>query len=304
MPEFEFRTTSSTGYDNLMKWLGTGSVGKRNFQRTIECISHPSKIRLSVKIGLSLQTIGQTKLLFITFNAPQGWKLLSAKKLLETSKTPLYEMDALHVYEFPNRSEYECSELFLGVTLLEDLPTPKELKVDMFQHMISNLGDEDFQIKCNGETVAFNKAMLQSVSDVFQTMFKRDSNKEVMEDCMEIEDFSVETIKDFKRAILEGPVSPSIELMMFAHKYNVKPLLQYCERHIGGDISFFEVFEVIKAAYLIDSDSLLNKAVNAVVKDARSFSETEDWKTFKKAHPDCFIKMMDLLMFSQEYRHT
>ena len=207
-----------------------------------------------------------------------------------------------HEYEylFHSRNEYESSKLSVEVTLIEDLPTPKELKVELFQHMISNLGEEDFHIKCNGETLAFNKAMLQSVSDVFQTMFKRDTNKEVTEDCMEIEDFSVETIKDFKSAILKGEAScPTVELMMFAHKYNVKPLVQYCERHIGEDVYSGNIFEVIKAAYFLDSDNLLNKAVEYLVKNARRLNDNEDWKVFKKAHPDCFIKMMDLIMFSK-----
>ena len=207
-----------------------------------------------------------------------------------------------HEYEylFHSRNEYESSKLSVEVTLIEDLPTPKELKVDLFQHMISNLGEEDFHIKCNGETLAFNKAMLQSVSDVFQTMFKRDTNKEVMEDCMEIEDFSVKTITAFKSTILEGNVkTPTIELMMFAHKYNVKPLVQYCERHIGENVHSGNIFDVIKAAYFIDSDNILNKAVNFLVKHTKTLKDTEEWKMFKKSHPDCFIKMMDLIMFSK-----
>ena len=207
-------------------------------------------------------------------------------------------MNGSCAYQFYNRSDCESARFYAEVTLLEDLPTSKELKVDLFQHMISNLGVEDFHIKCNGETIGFNKAMLQSVSDVFQTMFKRDSNKEVMEDCVELEDFSVKTITAFKSSILEGDVeSPTIELMMFAHKYNVKPLLQYCERHVGENVNKGNIFKVIKAAYFIDSDNLMNKAVNFLVKNAKTLKDTEDWKMFKEAHPDCFIKMKDLLMF-------
>ena len=90
---------------------------------------------------------------------------------------------------------------------------------------------------------------------------------------------------------------------MLAHKYDVKPLFQFCERQIGLDIGERihnnKMFEVIKAAYFIDSDYLLNKAVEYLVKNTRRFDDNEDWKVFKKAHPDCFIKMMDLIMFSK-----
>ena len=65
------------------------------------------------------------------------------------------------------------------------------------------------------------------------------------------------------------------------------------------DVYSGNIFEVIKAAYFIDSDNLLNKAVTFLVKNAKTLKETEDWKMFKKSHPDCFIKMMDLIMFSK-----
>ena len=65
------------------------------------------------------------------------------------------------------------------------------------------------------------------------------------------------------------------------------------------DVYSGNIFEVIKAAYFIDSDNLLNKAVTFLVKNAKTLKETEEWKMFKKSHPDCFIKMMDLVMFSK-----
>ena len=301
MPEVKFvtRYTEWQRHSTLRLTEIFRNYTQRNLHYEI-VMPYQSKFFLTAKINLTYQLIGQARYVFISFNAPRGWKLMSIEKCFEPNITPKIKMDGFYGYEFQNISEYEATKFFVEVTLQEDLPTPIELKADLFKHMISHLGEEDFHIKCNGETVAFNKVILQSVSDVFETMFKRDSNKEVTEDCMEIEDFSVETIKEFKSAILKGEAScPTVELMMFAHKYNVKPLVQYCERHIGEDVYSGNIFEVIKAAYFLDSDNLLNKAVEYLVKNARRLNDNEDWKVFKKAHPDCFIKMMDLIMFSK-----
>ena len=55
--------------------------------------------------------------------------------------------------------------------------------------------------------------------------------------------------------------------------------------------------EIVDAAYKINDDTLLKKAMEFVGLNYGSFNEIEEWKDFIKSNPKCVAKMMEFIMF-------
>ena len=55
--------------------------------------------------------------------------------------------------------------------------------------------------------------------------------------------------------------------------------------------------EIVDAAYKINDDNLLKKAMEFVGLNYGSFDEIEEWKDFIKSNPKCVAKMMEFIMF-------
>ena len=61
------------------------------------------------------------------------------------------------------------------------------------------------------------------------------------------------------------------------------------------------MYDVIKAAYLINDEELLKKATKFIGKNRGTFKdENPQWNEFKNAHPKCFVKMMEFMMFENQ----
>ena len=61
------------------------------------------------------------------------------------------------------------------------------------------------------------------------------------------------------------------------------------------------MYDVIKAAYLINDEELLKKATKFIGKNRGTFKdENPQWDEFKNAHPKCFVKMMEFMMFDNQ----
>ena len=108
MPEVRFETRN-TRYQRNSTLLLTElfrNYTQQNLHHEIVDMQYPSKFSLTAKINLTYQLIGQARYVFITFNAPQGWKLKSIEKFFEPNITPKIKMDGFYGYEFQNISEY------------------------------------------------------------------------------------------------------------------------------------------------------------------------------------------------------
>ena len=58
--------------------------------------------------------------------------------------------------------------------------------------------------------------------------------------------------------------------------------------------------DIVDAAYKINDDDLLKKAVDFIRLNYKSFEEIEEWKDFIKSNPGCVAKMMEFMMFKPE----
>ena len=93
----------------------------------------------------------------------------------------------------------------------------------------------------------------------------------------------------------------NVQLLMFANKYEIDSLVQLCSDHLKTSLTMENVYGVIEAAYLIDDDDLLKKATKFVTKNRGTFkSNDSEWDAFTKSHPECFVKMMQFMMFDAQ----
>ena len=188
------------------------------------------------------------------------------------------------------------------VQLNMHLPSITDIKLKLFEEMVGSFkNNEDFKIECQGETIGISKAMLQSLSDVFRRMTTNGDNKEAVENSVKIDDTDPETIKELKTFVLdmENFDEPSLDLLMFANKYNIKPVTEYCKKYITEKIDKDNILDVIKVAYITDADDLMKKSVEFLADNRNSLQNSEEWTNFQKDHPMCFVKMMNLQMFPQ-----
>ena len=54
------------------------------------------------------------------------------------------------------------------------------------------------------------------------------------------------------------------------------------------------IFDVIKAAYLIDDQDMFKKASKYLLKNKEQLKGTAEWNAFKKDHSDCMIEALSI----------
>ena len=179
----------------------------------------------------------------------------------------------------------------------------KKQKLMNFLYKPPSNSELDFQINCQGRTFKFNKQLLCSFSEVFQKMANNSYSIESKSGCVEIEDFLPETIESFQKMVFTTkPLCKedmSVDLLMFANKYDIQYLKRLIVEHLIHELGEKNVYEVMEAAYLIDNDKLLKATAKFVKTNLGLFKDKEKWNQFKKAHPDCALKVMSLMMFSE-----
>ena len=55
--------------------------------------------------------------------------------------------------------------------------------------------------------------------------------------------------------------------------------------------------KIVDAAYKINHDELLKKAMKYVKQNMKKFEKDSDWKEFAQSNPECNSKMFQLMMF-------
>ena len=140
----------------------------------------------------------------------------------------------------------------------------KEKMVNMaghFQFQQDGNG-EDVKIICEGKEFGFNKSILVKFSPVFDAMFENNQWLEFRKNSIKIEDATPETIKAFKNVLNNNQIEEddlSVGLYMWAHRYDIMPLLKLCQDHLGATLCEEDLLEVLEVADLYDDKVLLSK---------------------------------------------
>ena len=159
--------------------------------------------------------------------------------------------------------------------------------------------EKNFTIICQGEIFQFNKILLCLMSEVFGRMIQGSNSKEAVENSVEIEDFSPDTIRAFQNIVLETVPSKNDELtpelLLFAQKYLMKPLVMKSKEHLIKTLSIKNIFEVIKVAYLIDDEDIFKTASGFFSKNKKEFQDDKELDAFQKSNPMCMIKVFNYM---------
>ena len=158
----------------------------------------------------------------------------------------------------------------------------------------------EIKIECQGEKIEFHKSLLAKISDVFQNMVENPNFIESHNGVITMKEVSSNTIKAFKKLLYDERIEDSdldAELMLFCDRYNIKPMVDLCSQHLQSKITRENLMEIVDAAFKINDDDLLKKAVDFVRLNYRSFDDIEQWENFMKSNPECAVKMMKFMMF-------
>ena len=95
---------------------------------------------------------------------------------------------------------------------------------------------EDIQLVCDDDKkISFNKELLCKISDVFKTMFENPMTSESKSNSVQLKKISLDTIKAFKNIMTTDDVinskDLSVELLVFADRYNIQPLVRICQQN-------------------------------------------------------------------------
>ena len=172
------------------------------------------------------------------------------------------------------------------------------------QEAIENLkNEENFVFNCKGESIHFNKTLLCTVSDVFRTMIQGQLGQEAKTGKVEIDDFTPDTIKAFKRICFEnkdfeegGPIP---DLLLFAQKYFMNSLKQKCLNNLVTNLNPDNIYDVIKIADQIDDENLLKICAKYMSLNKRKLEKNEEWMAFLKSHPNCMFKIMQFMLYAE-----
>ena len=159
---------------------------------------------------------------------------------------------------------------------------------------------ENFGIRCEDTEVKFNKNFLCKISDVFAAMIENPCTSESQQGFVIIENVRAELINQFKEVVCKGNVTIedlNVDLLMFADRYNIQPLVNLTKSQIKKTISKENLFDVIKASDALNDDQLLKAAVDFVSENKGSFQNDPELMEMMKSNSQCFAKMWGMLMF-------
>ena len=173
-------------------------------------------------------------------------------------------------------------------------------KLKNFKSLISEQAfaqvDKNFTIICQGEKFHFNKILLSLVSEVFAKMVQGPFNKEATSNTAEIVDFSPDTIRTFQKFAFEDQEikdeDVNVELLMFAQKYLMTPLVTKCKEQLLATITHGNVFDIIKTAYFLDDENMFKIASEYIKVNSNDLEDTDEWLSLEETNPKIMIKVL------------
>ena len=175
----------------------------------------------------------------------------------------------------------------------------KEFRLNLGLNLTAPCGKEDFTIICKDQKIKFEKQLLINISPVFRGMLESPWSVESRNGHVEIKEVKPGTILAFKNLLLNGNAFKkedlNIDMMIFADRYIIKELFDLCVKYIDSfDVTNENIFESIQVLCLNNKDSFLEKAVLLLKKNYGTLKQDPRWKEFRKEHPECVFKMLDL----------
>ena len=204
--------------------------------------------------------------------------------------------------DFPTEPKIDQLKSMKGKMIFkfETKPTfQKEFIQRLGLNLVAPEERENFTIICQDQKIKFDKQVLINISPVFREMLESPWTEESKNGQVEIKEVNPETLLDFKNLLAIGndykKEDLNIEIMIFADRYNITALLELCGKYISSfDVNDENIFEFVQGIYLIKNGYFMNRATLIMKKNYEALNQDSRWKEFRKQHPECVFKMLDL----------
>ena len=219
--------------------------------------------------------------------------------------------DTLSSISLEEKKRYQCLKIkaIKGKITLAIIP---EFRVILKEKLVKNFSklmdsmltkekSDEFKLQCQNEIITFHKPLLKTISGTFRNMLDNPNFKETQDGIMTIKETLPETIKSFKRIFYDKKIEEkdlTIDLMLFANQYDIKPLVDLCSDHLEKSFTKDNIIDIVDTAFKTDDEELLKKAINFIQLNVEDFQEDVTWKDYMKSNPNCTAKIMFMLMKS------
>lgn len=148
-------------------------------------------------------------------------------------------------------------------------------------------GPNDVKLVFQGKEYEFNMSLLTKISSVFKDISEHHTSLvgEKIPIMNERNDATtLQTMETFHKILVQKSVEPqeiTVDLYIFADKYDIKPLVHFCGEYLGSKINKENVLEIAVAADRADDEVLLKKAATFLLSNP-----CEKFHEFFKKNPD------------------
>ena len=204
--------------------------------------------------------------------------------------------------DFPTEPKIDQLKSMKGKMIFkfETKPTfQKEFIQRLGLNLVAPEERENFTIISQDQKIKFEKQLLINISPVFREMLESPWTEESKNGRVEVKEVKPETLLAFKNLLVNGndfkKEDLNIEIMIFADRYNITALLDLCGKYIASfAVNDENIFEFVQGIYLIKNGFFMNRATLIMKKNYEALNQDSRWKEFRKQHPECVFKMLDL----------
>ena len=94
------------------------------------------------------------------------------------------------------------------------------------------------------------------------------------------------------------PEEITVELLMFANKYFMKPLETKCKNYFISILNKDNLLDFIKAAYDISDEKMLKIGAKYFSRIKSDLKDSEEWKNFEDLNPKCMMKVYRSIVYN------
>ena len=115
-----------------------------------------------------------------------------------------------------------------------------------------------------------------------------------------MENVSLETVQNFKRILCDGVMDKevlNVDMLMFADRYNIQPLVKLCKDQAIKTISQENIIEIIKTADALNEDEMLKAAFDYISDHKGCLKNSPQWMEMIENNSVSVKKMFHMFLF-------
>ena len=243
-------------------------------------------------------------------NNSWGGKVVKLEKLKDNSSTLLSEGNLIILCKlviFGEDKYFSDTNQFSNKTTINE-----ECQSQVTDHLGKLLAEKncyDLEVSCDEEVFPCHQAILSARSPVFLAMFQADMVEKQSKKVI-ITDVKKEVFREMLRFIYTGKVSSddslkelARDLLFAANKYQLDLLKKLCEAQLCSTLDGSNCLELLVVGDLHEATNLKTMALESVLMNLASLSNTDVYKDFVKKCPELAVEVT-LSMFSKENSST